>query len=66
MERSDVAAQLTFLSTMHQIRISGDKRLMLYLDETSVNQNHTLKYVFTSNGGLQVPVGKGSRSLEIN
>jgi hypothetical protein len=65
MERSDiVAARLTFLRTMHQIRVSGDKRPVFHLDETWVNQNHTLKYIWqdsASNGGLSVPVGKVSR-----
>jgi hypothetical protein len=64
MERSDiVAARLTFLRTMHQIRVSGDKRPVFYSDETWVNQNHTLKHIWqdsTSNGGLAVPVWKGS------
>jgi hypothetical protein len=67
MERSDiVAARLTFLGTMHQVTVSGDKRPVFYLDKTWVNQNHTLKYIWqdsASNGGLKVPVGKGSRLI---
>jgi hypothetical protein len=66
MERNDVAAQLAFLHTMHQIREDGDKRPVFYLDKTWVNQNYTLKYIWqdsTSNGGLKVPIGKRSRLI---
>jgi transposase len=51
---------------MHQIRVSGDKRPVFYLDKTWVNQYHTLKYIWqdsTSNGRLKVPVGKGSQLI---
>jgi hypothetical protein len=65
MDRNDIiAARLTFLRTMLQVRVSGDTRPVFYLDETWVNQNHTLKYTWqdsTSTGGLKVSVGKGSR-----
>jgi hypothetical protein len=65
MEKRDiVAARLTFLRTMYQIKVSGDKRPVFYLDETWVNQNHTLKYTWqdaTSNGGFKVLVKNSSR-----
>jgi hypothetical protein len=64
MEKSDtVVAQFMFLHTMHQIRVSGDKCLVFYLDKTWVKENHTLQYMWqnsTINGGLKVPAGKGS------
>lgn len=67
MERGDiVAARIKFLRTMHRIRTSGDTRPIFYLDETWVNQNHSLKYIWQDtgkNGGLKVPVGKGSRLI---
>jgi hypothetical protein len=46
MERRDIAvARMEFLRTMHNIRSSGDTRPIYYLDETWVNQNHSLKYI---------------------
>jgi hypothetical protein len=67
MEKSDiVAARLTFLRRMDQIWVSSDKLPVFYLDETWVHQNHTIKYIWqdsTSNGGLKVSVGKGSRLI---
>jgi hypothetical protein len=41
-----VAARLTFLRTVHQIMVSGDKRQVFYFHETWVNQNHTLKHIW--------------------
>lgn len=67
MERNDiVAARLKFLRKMHMIRSSGDTRPTFYLDETWVNKNHSLKYVWQDsnrNGGLKVPLGKGGRLI---
>lgn len=67
MEREDiVAARLKFLRKIHNIRVTGDTRPILYLDETWVNQNHSVKFVWqdsSSNGGLKIPVGKGSRLI---
>jgi hypothetical protein len=61
MERSDiVAAHLVFLSTVHQIRVLGDKHLVSYLDKTCINQNHIVKFIwqeFASNDGLRVSAG---------
>ena len=67
MERGDiVAARIKFLRKMHNLRISQDDRPRIYLDETWVNQNHSKKYIWQDshgNGGLKVPVGKGSRLI---
>jgi len=67
MERSDIVAQrLKFLRTMHELRTSGDSRPIYYLDETWVNQNHSIKNIWQdsqNNGGLKVPVGKGGRLI---
>jgi hypothetical protein len=42
MKRSDIVAPwLAFLHTVYQIRVSGNKHLVFYLDEIWVNQNHT-------------------------
>jgi hypothetical protein len=52
---------MEFLRTMHNIHSSGDTLPIFYLDETWVNQNHSLKYVWQDSnrsGGLKVPVGK--------
>jgi transposase len=67
MERRDIAvARMEFLRTMHDIRPSGDTRRIFYLDETWVDQNHSLKYIWQNSnrsGGLKVSVGKGSRII---
>lgn len=67
MERGDiVAARLKFLRKMNNLRISKDERPRIYLDETWVNQNHSRNYIWQDshgNGGLKVPVGKGSRLI---
>jgi hypothetical protein len=60
MDMSDIVVTwLAFLYIMHQIRVSGDKRPVFYLDETK----HTLKYIWQdskSNGGLKIAIGRGS------
>lgn len=67
MERSDiVASRLRFLRTMHQLRQSEDKRPVYYLDETWVNEHHSLKYGWQDNNesfGVKVPLGKGRRLI---
>jgi hypothetical protein len=64
MERKDiVVTRVEFLRTMHNIHSSGDTWPIFYLDETWVNQNHSLKYIWQDcnrSDGLKVPVGKGS------
>jgi len=67
MERSDiVAARVKFLRKMNELRINGDTRPIVYLDETWVNQNHTRGYIWQNHEnteGLKVPTGKGSRLI---
>jgi transposase len=67
MERRDIViTRMEFLRTMHNICSSGDIWPIFYLDETWVNQNHSLKYIWQDSnrsGGLKVPVGKGSRTI---
>jgi hypothetical protein len=42
VERGDiVAVRIKFLRTVHNLRITGDERLVFHLDETWVNQNHS-------------------------
>jgi hypothetical protein len=69
VERRDiVVTRMEFLRTMHNIRSSGDTQPIFYLDETWVNQNHSLKYIWQDSnrsGGLKVPVGKGSRMISV-
>jgi hypothetical protein len=67
MERKEiVVTRMEFVRTVHNIRSSGDTRLIFFLYETSVNQNHSLKYIWQAanrSGGLKVPDGKGSRII---
>jgi hypothetical protein len=67
MEQGDiVAARLKILWTVHHFKEFGDCQLVFYLNETLVNQNHTVKYIWqnsTRNGGLKVPVVKGSHLI---
>jgi hypothetical protein len=67
MERRDiVVTRMEFLRTMHNIRSLGDTRHIIYLDETWLNQNHSLKYICQDSNrssGLKVPVGKASRII---
>ena len=61
-----VASRISFLRKMHGIRQESDPRPIIYLDETWINQNHSRSYVWqdsTGQGGLKVPVGKGSRLI---
>jgi len=64
MERSDiVAARVKFLHRMNELRINGDTRPIVYLDETWVNQNHTRGYIWQNHEnteGFKVPTGKDS------
>jgi hypothetical protein len=56
MEQGDMA-RLKFLQIIHHLREFGDSQPVFYLDETWVNQNHTVKYILqksTRNGGLKV------------
>jgi hypothetical protein len=63
MDISDiVAAWFMVLCRIQQISVSSDTHQVFYLDETWVNQNHSLKMQsqdFKCNGGLKDPVGKG-------
>lgn len=67
MERNDIVAlRMIFLRKMYTIRREVDSRPVIYLDETWVNQNHTKTYTWqssTGQGGLKVPIGKGSRLI---
>lgn len=67
MERKDiVTARVAFLRKMHDIRNENNPRPIIYLDETWVNQNHSRKFIWqdsTKNGGLRIPLGKGSRLI---
>lgn len=43
-----------------------DTRPVIYLDETSVNQNHSRSHIWQNDEGtegLKVPTGKGSRLI---
>ncbi|KAG8224662.1 hypothetical protein J437_LFUL005103 [Ladona fulva] len=47
MERRDIAAAVnTFLRKMHLLRTRGDEQLIIYLDETWVNQSHSWAYIW--------------------
>jgi len=47
MERNDiVACRIKFLRKMYGLRQNNDTRLVVYLDETWVNQNHTQGYIW--------------------
>jgi hypothetical protein len=63
MERSDIiVAKLMFLCTVCQIRVSGNKCPVFYVDESWINQKCTLKYIWkdsTSNDRLKVSAKKG-------
>jgi hypothetical protein len=51
---------------MNELRINGDTRPIVYLDETWVNQNHTRGYIWQNHEnieGLKVPTEKGSRLI---
>jgi transposase len=67
MERNDiVASRMIFLRKMHNMRKESYPRPVIYLDETWINQNHSRQYIWqdsTSQGGLKVPIGKGSRLI---
>jgi hypothetical protein len=59
-----IAAWTKFLRAMHNMSICGDECPISYLDETWVHQNHSRKNTWqdlTDNGGLKVPLRKGSR-----
>lgn len=70
MERDDiVTARLEFLRKMHDLREDPLQRPIVYLDETWINQNHTKKYIWqhsSNEGGLRVPIGKGSRLIIVH
>jgi hypothetical protein len=53
VERGDIVA---VLRTVHNLRITGDERPVLYLDETRVNQNHSKIYLagLIKEGRLQI------------
>ena len=67
MERNDIiASRMEFLRKMHNVRNESLSRPVIYLDETWVNANHSPKYIWqssTNQGGLKVPLGKGSRLI---
>lgn len=67
MERNDIiVSRMRFLRKMHNVRNDSLSRPVIYLDETWVNANHSPKYIWqssTGQGGLRVPVGKGSRLI---
>lgn len=67
MERNDIiASRMIFLRKMHDVRKDSLSRPVIYLDETWVNANHSPKFIWqssTSQGGLKVPLGKGSRLI---
>jgi len=47
MERNDIVAmRIKFLRTMCNLRQNNDTRPVVYLDETWVNQNYTLGYIW--------------------
>ncbi|GBN79628.1 hypothetical protein AVEN_125811-1 [Araneus ventricosus] len=51
---------------MHNVRNDSLSRPVIYLDDTWVNANHSPKFTWYSSisqGGLKVPLGKGSRLI---
>ncbi|GBL86014.1 hypothetical protein AVEN_89073-1 [Araneus ventricosus] len=51
---------------MHNVRNDFLSRPVIYIDETWVNANHSPKFIWqssTSQGGLNVPLEKGSRLI---
>jgi hypothetical protein len=70
MERGNiVVARLKFLQTIHHLSEFDDSQTVFYLDETCVNQNHTVKYIlqkFTRNGGLKVSYLRASGCSSLN
>ncbi len=64
-ERPDIVAKRhSFLLTMKDLRKTG--RPIIYLDETWLNNNHTVTKCWSDasgNGGINVPSGKGSRLI---
>lgn len=63
-ERPDVVAKRhDYLTKMRRIRLTGCP--VVYLDETFIHQNHTIKKCWTIDGvgGFNVPTGKGGRHI---
>lgn len=67
MERNDIVAlRNKFLRKMCTLRTSGDTRLVIYLDETWVNQKDSINHIGQNDiesEGFKVPTGKGGRLI---
>jgi transposase len=67
MERNDIVAlRCKFLRTMCTLRKNNDPRPVVYLDETWVNQYHSLSQIWQNEEntkGFKVPAGKGGRLI---
>lgn len=67
MVRDDIViARIEFLSKMHLLRNEPVQRLIIYPDETWVNQNQSKNYLWQhlpSKGGLRAPVCKRCRLI---
>ncbi|XP_050063318.1 uncharacterized protein LOC126552652 [Aphis gossypii] len=67
MERLDIVAlRCTFLRKTCTLRKNNDRRPVVYVDETWVNQNHSRSIIWQNNEGtegLKVPIGKGGRLI---
>ena len=62
-----VASRANYLKQIRRFRAA--KRPIIYLDETWLNQNHTLQKCWTDydgRGGLKVPSGKGKRLIVLH
>ncbi|XP_025407310.1 uncharacterized protein LOC112681259, partial [Sipha flava] len=63
MERNDIVAlRCTFLRKICTLREQKGTRPIVYLDETSINQNHS-RQNDEETAGLKVPTGKGGRLI---
>lgn len=66
MERNDIVMVMRVLRKIINLHQNNDNRSVVYLDETSVNQNHTRNYIWQnpeSSEGFKVLIGKGTRLI---
>ncbi|XP_060881585.1 uncharacterized protein LOC132953053 [Metopolophium dirhodum] len=70
MERNDIVSlRCKFLREICTLRKNNDLRQIVYLDETWVNQNHSLSVAWqhdTNIVGPKIPTGKGGRLIVVH